>query len=67
MESETGSRLRAVSTDPDAGLNLRNLEIEIMTWAEAGRTTDWVTQASLSILILDVAFSQDPKCKILVI
>ena len=26
-ESETGSRLRAVSTEPDAGLELMNLEI----------------------------------------
>ena len=26
-ESETGSRLQAVSTEPDAGLKLRNCEI----------------------------------------
>ena len=31
-ESEAGSRLRAVSTEPDAGLELMNHEI--MTWAE---------------------------------
>ena len=37
-ESEAGSRLRAVSTEPDAGLQLTNREI--MTWAEAGRLTD---------------------------
>ena len=30
-ESETGSRLRAVSTEPDAGLELINPEI--ITWA----------------------------------
>ena len=27
MESETGSRLLAVSTEPDTGLELRNCEI----------------------------------------
>ena len=33
-ESEAGSRLRAVSTEPDAGLELTNHEIT--TWAEVG-------------------------------
>ena len=42
-ESETGSRLWAVSTEPDAGLELTNREI--MTWAEVGCSTDWATQA----------------------
>ena len=37
-ESETGSKLWAVSTEPDAGLELTNWEI--MTWAEVGRLTD---------------------------
>ena len=37
-ESESGSRLRAVSTEPDVGLELTNCEI--MTWAEAGCSTD---------------------------
>ena len=37
-ESETGSRLRAVSTEPDAGLG--PTDGEIMTWAEVGRSTD---------------------------
>ena len=41
-ESETGSRLLAVSTEPDAGLKLTDREI--MTWAEVGRLTDWATQ-----------------------
>ena len=41
-ESETGSRLWAVSTEADAGLELTNREI--MTWAEVGRFTDWATQ-----------------------
>ena len=47
-ESEAGSRLRAVSTEPDAGLELTDREI--MTWAEAGRLTDGATQAPLMVL-----------------
>ena len=38
-ESEAGSRLWAVSTEPDAGLELTNLEI--MTSAEVGWTLNW--------------------------
>ena len=41
-ESEAGSRLWAVNTEPDAGLELRNREI--MTWDKVGRLTDWATQ-----------------------
>ena len=37
-ESETGSRLRAISTEPDAGLELTDRDI--MTRAEVGRLTD---------------------------
>ena len=37
-ESEAGSRLRVVSTDPDAGLEPTNCEI--MTRAEVGRLTE---------------------------
>ena len=37
-ESEAGSGLRAVSTEPDAGLELTDLEI--VTRAEVGRSTD---------------------------
>ena len=37
------SRLWAVSTRPDAGLELT--KCEIMTWAEVGHLTDWATQA----------------------
>ena len=37
-ESKAGSRLRAVSTEPDAGLEPTNLEI--LTLAEVGRSTD---------------------------
>ena len=45
-ESETGLRLWAISTEPDAGLESTNREI--MTWAEVGRLTDWATQAPLN-------------------
>ena len=37
-ESEAGSRLRAVSTEPDAGLELT--DCETMTRAEVRRSTD---------------------------
>ena len=42
-ESEAGSRLWAVSTDPVTGLKLTDREI--MTWAEVGRLTNQATQA----------------------
>ena len=42
-ESKAGSRLWAVGTETDTGLELANHEIT--TWAE-GRQTDWATQAS---------------------
>ena len=42
-ESEAASRLWAVSTESDVGLELTDREI--MTWAEVGRLTDWATQA----------------------
>ena len=42
-ESEPGSRLRAVSTEPDAGLEL--MDREIMTRAQVRRLTDRATQA----------------------
>ena len=34
---------RAVSTEPDAGLELTDREI--MTWAKVRRSADWATQA----------------------
>ena len=37
-ESETGSRLRAISPEPDAGLELTDREI--MTCAEVGHLTE---------------------------
>ena len=45
-ESEADSRLWAVSIEHDAGLELINWEI--MTWAEVGCSTDWVTQVPQS-------------------
>ena len=53
-ESETGSRLQAVSTEPDVGLELTDREI--MTWAEVGRLTDWATQAPLDNSFLDEGY-----------
>ena len=41
-----GSRLWAVSTESDVGLELTSREI--MTWAEVGHLTDWAIQAPQS-------------------
>ena len=41
-ESEAGSRLWAVNTEPDVGLKLTNRDI--MNWAEVRHLTDWATQ-----------------------
>ena len=41
-ESEAGSRLWAVSTEPDMGLELMNHKM--MTWAEVRGLTYWATQ-----------------------
>ena len=45
-ESKAGSRLWAVSTEPNAGLESTNREI--MTWAKIGRLTDRATQMPLT-------------------
>ena len=42
-ESKAGSRLRAASTEPNTGLELRNHEV--MTWPEVRCLTNWVTRA----------------------
>ena len=42
-ESEAGSRLWAISSEPNAGLEL--MDHEMVTWAEVGRSTNWATQA----------------------
>ena len=44
-KSKAGSRLWAVSTEPNVGLKLTNREI--MTWAKVGRLTDWAIQVPL--------------------
>ena len=49
-ESEAGSRLWAVSTEPNTGLEPTNREI--MTWAEVGRLTNWATQAPHLVFFL---------------
>ena len=46
-ESEAGSRLWEVSTEPYAELELTSCEI--VTWAEVGRLTDWAAQESLFV------------------
>ena len=54
-ESDAGSRLWAVSTEPDAGLE--PTDREIMAWARVGRLTDWATQAPLYL------FLKQTECK----
>ena len=51
-EPEAGSRLWAVSTDPDAGLELTSREI--MTWAKVGCLTDWATSAPPHMINLKI-------------
>ena len=46
-ESKASSRLWAVTSEPDVGLEPKNREI--MTWAEAGGLTDWTTQVPLKL------------------
>ena len=41
-ESEAGSRLSAVSTELDSGLELRSCEL--LTWAEVRHSIDWARQ-----------------------
>ena len=48
-ESEAGSRLWAVSTEPNAGLEITNCEI--LTWAKVRCLTNWATQVPLNIPI----------------
>ena len=50
-ESEAGSRLWAVSTEPGTGLKL--MSHEIMTWAEAGHLTNWAAQAPWYWMLLE--------------
>ena len=48
--SKAGSRLWAVSTEPDAGLKLT--DCEIMTWAKVQHLTDWATQVPLKFFLM---------------
>ena len=48
-EFEAGSRLQAVSTEPDTGLELMNHEI--MTWAKIWRLTNWATQVPQEAIV----------------
>ena len=50
-ESEAGSRIWAISTEPDAGLKLTDRDI--MTWAEVRHLTDLATQAPLILNFLN--------------
>ena len=50
-ESKAGSRLRVVSTEPDAGLELTSSEI--MTQAKVGHLTNWATQVPCTLGISD--------------
>ena len=49
-EERIPSRLCAISTEPDVGLELMNCEI--MTWAEVRCSTDWATQVPQLLTIL---------------
>ena len=52
-ESEAGSRLWAVSTEPDEGLN----QWTERSWPEpVGRSTNWATQAPLKEIFLMSVF-----------
>ena len=44
-ESEAASKLWAVNTEPDMGLE--PTKRGIITWAEVGRSTNWATHAPL--------------------
>ena len=52
-ESETGSRLWAVSAEPDAGLGPINREI--MTWAEVSRLTTWAPKRPFNQQFLSIS------------
>ena len=53
-ESETGSRLWAISPESDSGLELPDREI--VTWAEIGRATNWATQVPPNSVFLYLWF-----------
>ena len=53
-ESKAGSRLRTVSTEPDAGLEPTSSVI--MTWAEVSRSTNWATWVPLDVFFKGVQY-----------
>ena len=55
-ESEAGSSLWAISTEPNVWLEPTNYEV--MTWAEVRRLTNWATQAPLTALCSMPCFPQ---------
>ena len=57
-ESKAGSSLRAVSTEPDAGLEFMSCE---MTWAEVGCLTDRATQVPNALSFKCVSISKRNK------
>ena len=58
-ESKVGSRLRVVSTEPDAGLEPMNHEI--MTWAKVRCFTSWATQVpQVRLCFNDLLIGQSP-------
>ena len=59
-ESEAGSRLQAISTKPDAGLE--PTKCQIMTWAEVGRLTNWATQVPQEGHISKVMVQEVTSC-----
>ena len=58
-ESKAGSRLWAISTEPDVGLELKNREI--MTWAEVGHPTNRATQMPLNLALLKYTNAKLPN------
>ena len=65
-ELEAGSRLWAISPEPDAGLT----DHEIMTWAEVGPLTNWATQApqlslTFNFTVLWLLWSQSLNVRIM--
>ena len=57
-ESKAGSRLWAISPEPNVGLKPMNHEI--MTWAEVRSSTDWATQEPQFITIIILEHSIAP-------
>ena len=59
-DSEAGSRLWAVSTEPEAVLKFENHNI--MTWPKVGHSTDWATQTPLESSLFLKKKDKMPSC-----